>query len=295
VTVTPGVVGRSATLSVDPPASARPLINRTITVPVGSPQFLWPEQRPGELGLTIAGSIAAGAPAVHMAVSAGNPTLWLVRALRARLERGGVKVSGEAVDIDDLATPPDRTSARLVFTNRSRPLSEIVQPLLKESINIYAESLLRLATGPAGERTNDAAIAAVRERLMTWGLPQDALQVVDGSGLSRRDAVAAGTLVAVLERMYDATGASPWMTGLPIAGRDGTLDTRFKGTAAEGNLAAKTGTMSNIRSLAGYVRTRDGEPLAFAIIVNNFEGRGQEALAAIEAIAVRLAEFSRQE
>jgi D-alanyl-D-alanine carboxypeptidase/D-alanyl-D-alanine-endopeptidase (penicillin-binding protein 4) len=117
--------------------------------------------------------------------------------------------------------------------------------------------------------------------------------VVDGSGLSRRDAVAPGTLVTVLERMFDPAGATPWMKGLPIAARDGTLDNRFKGTAAEANLTAKTGTMSNIRSLAGYVRTRDGEPLAFAIMVNNFEGTGAQAQAAIDAIAVRLAEFKR--
>ena len=93
--------------------------------------------------------------------------------------------------------------------------------------------------------------------------------------------------------MYDPSGTSPWMTGFPVAGRDGTLDGRLKGTAAENTIAAKTGTMSNIRSLAGYVRTRDGEPLAFAILVNNFEGAGAQATAAIDAIAVLLAEFLR--
>ena len=293
VTVTPGATATPATLSVEPFAIARPLTNRTMTVARGASQLLWPEQRPGETGLTIAGTISAGSAPAHVTVSAGNPTLWLVRALRSRLERGGIAVGGDAVDIDDLPMPPDRTSARMVFSHRSRPLSEIAEPLLKESINIYAEAMLRLTTGATGERTNDAALAAIRGRLATWGLPPDALQVVDGSGLSRRDAVAASTLVAVLERMFDPSGASPWMKGLPIAARDGTLDNRFKGTAAEGNLTAKTGTMSNIRSLAGYVRTRDGEPLAFAILVNNFEGTGAQAQAAIDAIAVRLAEFSR--
>jgi D-alanyl-D-alanine carboxypeptidase/D-alanyl-D-alanine-endopeptidase (penicillin-binding protein 4) len=117
--------------------------------------------------------------------------------------------------------------------------------------------------------------------------------LVDGSGLSRRDVVTADTVVAVLKRMYDPAGASPWMTALPIAGRDGTLDGRLKGTAAENNLRAKTGSMSNIRSLAGYVRTADGEALAFAIIVDNFEGTGAQALAAIDTIAARLASFRR--
>src|SRR4029077_9126611 len=118
-------------------------------------------------------------------------------------------------------------------------------------------------------------------------------QLVDGSGLSRRDVVTAETLVAVLQRMYDPANASPWMTALPVAGVDGSLETRMRGTAAEGNVRAKTGTMSNVRSLAGYATTRDGERLPFVLMVNNFEGTGAQAIAAIDAIAVRLALFSR--
>jgi serine-type D-Ala-D-Ala carboxypeptidase/endopeptidase (penicillin-binding protein 4) len=97
----------------------------------------------------------------------------------------------------------------------------------------------------------------------------------------------------VLLRMYDPAGVSPWMRSLPVAGVDGTLSGRMKGTAGENNVRAKTGTMSNVRSLAGYVTSRDGEPLAFTCIVNNFEGTGAQANAALDTIAVRLASFSR--
>jgi len=117
--------------------------------------------------------------------------------------------------------------------------------------------------------------------------------VVDGSGLSRRDVLAADTLLAVLQRMYDATLQSPFMAALPIAGVDGSLETRMRDTPAAGNVRAKTGTMSNIRSLAGYVTTRDGERLAFVAMVNNFEGSGAAANQSLDAIAVRLASFSR--
>ena len=126
-----------------------------------------------------------------------------------------------------------------------------------------------------------------------WGIADDAWQIVDGSGLSRRNAVAPEVLVAVLQRMYDPSGQSPWMTALPVAGRDGTLETRMRGTPAEGNVRAKTGTMTNIRTLAGYVRTRDGETLAFAVMADGFEGPGAAAVEAIDSIAVRLARFSR--
>jgi D-alanyl-D-alanine carboxypeptidase/D-alanyl-D-alanine-endopeptidase (penicillin-binding protein 4) len=74
---------------------------------------------------------------------------------------------------------------------------------------------------------------------------------------------------------------------------DGSLAARMKATAADGNVRAKTGTMSNIRSLAGYVKTRDGETLAFVAMVNNFEGSGATANQALDGIAVRLASFGR--
>jgi D-alanyl-D-alanine carboxypeptidase/D-alanyl-D-alanine-endopeptidase (penicillin-binding protein 4) len=152
---------------------------------------------------------------------------------------------------------------------------------------------MRLNTAPGTFPTNDAALDGLRERLDSWGIPSTSYQLVDGSGLSRRDAISAEAVLAVLERMADSSGASPFVTGLPIAGVDGSLATRMKGTPAEGNVRAKTGTMSNIRSLAGYVTTRDGERLAFVILINNFEGTGVNANDALDAIAVRLASFSR--
>ena len=127
-----------------------------------------------------------------------------------------------------------------------------------------------------------------------WGIPADGQQLVDGSGLSRRDVVAADTLALVLQRMHDADDTTPWMSAFPVAGVDGTLQTRMRRTPAEKNVRAKTGSMSNIRSLAGYVTTRDGERLAFVILLNNFEGAGTTALQAIDSIAVRLASFSRK-
>jgi D-alanyl-D-alanine carboxypeptidase/D-alanyl-D-alanine-endopeptidase (penicillin-binding protein 4) len=125
-------------------------------------------------------------------------------------------------------------------------------------------------------------------------VPPEAQQLVDGSGLSRRNVISPAAVLTILRRMHAGGARSPFVTGLPIAGVDGSLANRMMGTQAQGNVRAKTGTMSNIRALAGYVTTRDGEPLAFAIIVNNFEGTGANAIQAIDAIAVRLAEFSRQ-
>ena len=294
VTVNPALVtGDKPTLSVDPSAASRPLRNRTSTGAPGSSTLIWPEQRPGEPFLTIAGSVPAGSPPRQLSVSAGNPTFWFASGLRHALLGGGVEVTGAAYDVDDLVQRPEWAGSIVLYTYRSPSLAEIAQPLLKDSINLYGEAVLRLNADRDDLPTNDAALEGLRTRLATWGIPPDAWQIIDGSGLSRRNSVSPETLVVVLQRMYDPSGASPWMTGLPIAGRDGTLVSRMNGTPAEDNVRAKTGTMSNIRALSGYVKTRDGEALAFTIIANHFEGPGSAAAEAIDRIAVRLAGFSR--
>ena len=248
------VAGAPTNLSFDADAPGEPIINRSVTGAAGSQQLLWPERRPGETQLTIAGSIPVDARPAALPVAVGNPTARFARALRQRLVASRVEVSGEGVDADDLESPVNADGAAILYTYRSHPLSEIAQPLLKESINLYGEAVQRLnASGPL-PHTNDQALAGMKQRLLTWAVPADGFQLVDGSGLARRDVLAPDALLTVLVRMYDPAGMSPWMTALPIAGVDGTLEARMKGTPAENNVRAKTGTMSKVRSLAGYVR-----------------------------------------
>ena len=294
VTVTPGTgEGAPATVSVDEYARDRPLVNRATTTTATAP-FLWPEQRPGEPALTIAGFIRPGARPVRLLVSTGNPTQWFASLFRDRLIRGGIEVTGRAADIDDVLPPPDRAAATVLYTHRSQPLSAIVVPMMKESINLYGEALMRLNAAPGAPATNDAALAGLRNRLAAWGIPSDGEQLVDGSGLSRRDVIAPEVLYLLLKKMFEPTGASPFMAALPVAGMDGSLAGRMKNTRAQGNLRAKTGTMSNIRTLAGYVTTRDGEHLAVVVMVNNYEGAGADATESIDRMGVRLADFSRK-
>ncbi len=294
VTVTPGSrEGAPATLAVDADGQERPLVNRTATA-AAQTSFVWSEQRPGEAALTIAGFLRPNEAPVNLSVSAGNPTQWFANRFRNRLIRSGIEVTGRAADVDDVQPPPDPTAGAVVYTHRSRPLAEIVKPMLKESINLYGEAVLRLNAAPGGPVTNDAALDGLRQRFVAWGLAPDAAQIVDGSGLSRHDLITAQALSVLLKREHAATPASPLISALPIAGVDGSLAMRMKGTRAANNLRAKTGTMSNVRSLAGYLKTRDGEQLAVVIIVNNYEGGGVDATQAIDRMAVRLANFTRR-
>jgi serine-type D-Ala-D-Ala carboxypeptidase/endopeptidase (penicillin-binding protein 4) len=293
VTVTPAAkAGERAVTAVERYAKTRPLENRVTTGPAKSETLVWAEQRPGDAFLTLTGNVALNAKPTVVSVAAGNPTSWFAAILRDRLIQGGIDVRGDALDIDD-AKPAVARTGQTLYVHRSAPLSTVVQPMLKNSVNLYAEAIMRLNAAGPGVATMFRAQESVQKRLTLWGIPADAYQLVDGSGVSRRSVISAEALGAVLRKMYDPTMRSPFIQALPVAGVDGTLLQRMRKTAAERNVRAKTGTMSNVRSLAGYVTTRDGEHLAFVIMANNFEGTGEEAVTAIDRMAVTLADFRR--
>ncbi len=143
---------------------------------------------------------------------------------------------------------------------------------MKVSQNLYAETLLKaLGTAGGGVGTTGAGRAAARLAFDGWGVARDSYQISDGSGLSRSNYVSTEMIMALLERMHrDERHRDAFVATLPIAGKDGTISTRMRRTLAEGNAVAKTGSIANVRSLSGYVRTRDGELLAFSIIANDF-------------------------
>src|SRR4051812_25327099 len=145
-------------------------------------------------------------------------------------------------------------------------------PLMKTSNNLYAETLLKtVGAAHGGLGTVASGSAVVRQLLTTWQMPEDAYVLVDGSGLSRYNYVTASTITSVLERMYrDPRHKDAFLATLPVAGKDGTIASRMRRTRAEGNALGKTGSISNVRSLSGFVRTRDGETLVYSIIANDF-------------------------
>ncbi|MBM3778619.1 MAG: D-alanyl-D-alanine carboxypeptidase/D-alanyl-D-alanine-endopeptidase [Acidimicrobiia bacterium] len=288
VTVRPASTeGSPPRLVLEPEAAGLLLVNRAVTAPAGSPRTLWAERHPVDAGLTIAGDIAAGAPAAVLTVAVGNPTLAFAQVIRAALIGEGIQVRGAAADVDDLVPGP--MPGEPLVSVESPPLSELIRPVVKDSVNMYAEAILRLATGADGPRATGPAIEAARARLEAWGVAPDTVWMADGSGLSRHNQLTPAALAAVLARVYDPSGWSPLMAGLPVAGVDGSLEARMTGTAASGNARAKTGSMTHVRTLAGYVTTAGGEPLAFAILANHFEGSGVDVTSTIDRIVARLA------
>jgi D-alanyl-D-alanine carboxypeptidase/D-alanyl-D-alanine-endopeptidase (penicillin-binding protein 4) len=294
VTVAPAsAVGVSAVVTTAPADSGLVVQSDVRTAPAGSPAAVRVRRLPGSARLELRGAVALDGPPVSRTVSVANPTLFFVGTARSALVAAGIDIRGPAVDIDDITDAPSRSGATLVAVHRSPPLAALATTMMKTSQNLYAETLLKTLGGATGA-TAAAGSEAAKRLLQGWGVPPGSVLQADGSGLSRYNYVTPTALVAILRHVNgDARLRGPFEASLPVAGRDGTLAARMKGTPAEGRVRAKTGTLGNVRALAGYATSAGGEPLVFAILANNYGSAAGDAVAAIDAIAVRLAEFRR--
>jgi serine-type D-Ala-D-Ala carboxypeptidase/endopeptidase (penicillin-binding protein 4) len=293
VTIAPGPgAGDFAAIAVTPATSGLVLHSSVTTSAAGSPARIEAHRLPGSADLELRGEIPIGNAPMVRVMSVDNPTLFFATAMRHALIERGIDVRGGAADVDDLPEKPAVRGEALI-TYRSAPLSTLAVRLMKISQNLYAETFLSTlsAAPPASAAAGRATAQTV---LAPWGVSSGGLIQRDGSGLSRYDYVTPEALVTILAHVYrDQRLRGPFEASLPIAGRDGTLANRMKGTPAEGNARAKTGSMTNVRALSGYVTTADGELLVFSILANNFEGPADVITKAADDIVVRLAQFRR--
>ena len=270
-------------IEVRPEGSRLEIENQLVTVPETGTGMLTLQRFPGSVHVIVQGQIPAKAAPFARTASVDNPTDFFVRAFRSALIAEGVQVGGEAVDIDDISPKPDESGARLLASHQSRPLAELAISMMKVSQNQYAELLLKKVGKPAA-----------RDALRELDIAEDSYIMADGSGLSRYNYVTADALVRLLQQMHRRPAhALAFVQTLPIVGRDGTLARRLTGTAAEGKVRAKSGTIDNARALSGYVDTADGETLAFSMIANNFNSSAADVDAAADKALIRLATFHR--
>ncbi len=297
ISVTAGsTVGDPASVTIAPPGTSLVVRNRLKTSAADVPPSIAVRRLPGSTTLEVRGSVPVGAARAVRNISVDNPTLYFVAALRDALIADGIDIRGPAVDIDEIADPPLRDRGTLLVIHRSPPLSTLAETMIKLSQNLYAETLLKSLGATAGAGTAEAGRSAAVSIVREWGVTPADLVIADGSGLSRYNLATPEAIVTILTHVdRDDRLRAPFEAALPVAGRDGTLAQRMRGTAAEGNARAKTGSFSNARALSGYVRTADDEPLVFSIIVNNFGTTSDVVEQTMDSIVVRLASFRRQD
>ena len=183
----------------------------------------------------------------------------------------------------------------------SKPLSVMLRIVNKPSQNLHTELLMRQLGAIKGKpaiddygrpRSADALGNELRRQfLLRAGITLEPLSLRDGSGLARQNLVTPRATVRLLQYMLTHRYKDVFRDSLPIAGSDGTLERRMRDTVAAGNLRAKTGTLSYVNALSGYVRTRGGEVLVFSMFGNNYVGSSRDVTQVIDRICALLAEF----
>ncbi|HYN85433.1 MAG TPA: D-alanyl-D-alanine carboxypeptidase/D-alanyl-D-alanine-endopeptidase [Pyrinomonadaceae bacterium] len=300
LTVRPGArAGEPCRITLGPATSYVTVVDRTRTTPRGTPRDLVVHRPLGTNTLEISGGMPVDDRPFTGSVAVARPALFFVTLLREALERQGVRVAGRTRTVD----ARERAAAALpvsslveLATRQSPPLSVVAAQAMKPSQNLYTELILRAlgktAATDARRKTDEAGVDAVKAFLRGAGIDDGKVQMVDGSGLSQRNLVTAETTLQLLVHMNRHRYAAVFRDTLPVAGVDGTLRNRMKGTPAQANARAKTGTLSSSTTLSGYVTSAAGERLVFSLMINHPPRERDPRSAFTDAITILLASFA---
>ncbi len=291
----------AAAASLSPPSEDVIVLNRVRLLPPSKPilrpvTFL---RKRGQNLLEIDGelhesSLLRKAPAQELTVE--NPAHFTASLFRGFLREAGVTVLGGIsrlpISFWSQPFPPSQAIASV----SSESLPKLLSDFLKPSDNLYGECFLKtVGLDPVtfGGGSIERGVKATEPRFLKAGLSLSRLRIVDGSGLSQHNLVSPRSLVRLLRYIRGRPYAAMFDRALPVAGKDGTLRNRMKGTPAAGNVHAKTGTLTYASSLSGYVTARGGRRLVFSILMNHYLCSGSAAREVQDRLAVLLASEGR--
>jgi D-alanyl-D-alanine carboxypeptidase/D-alanyl-D-alanine-endopeptidase (penicillin-binding protein 4) len=297
--ITPlSVNGNSVKIAVRRTSGAKPDVEITPMLPsfsitnnciIGSDASLLPLNvvRPhGENRFIVTGEYTSRDSSRDFDLSVSNPAMFYLELLKSKLNDQGIVVNGKLL-IDSM-------KGKTALAEIDHPLDSILVHINKNSENLAAENLLKTMAaevyGAPGTWNN--GVLAVKDYLASAGVDTAAIILADGSGVSFYNAISPNDFIKVLADQYHRKKTfERFFATLPIAGIDGTLHARMKNTVAEGRVHAKTGTLTGVSSLSGYVTTIEGKILAFSVLNNHFPGEShyiRDAQDEIMKILVRL-------
>jgi D-alanyl-D-alanine carboxypeptidase/D-alanyl-D-alanine-endopeptidase (penicillin-binding protein 4) len=234
--------------------------------------------------LEINGEMAINAESDTWDLAIIDPSQYFLESLLQILTAEGIKVEQGLVT---KRSPTNLSEKELAFVE-SEPLAILIQETNQDSNNLYAESLLQIL---GSESENSTGVKAVQQQLTQLGVAPDSYVLVDGSGLSRHNLVSPEAIAQTLRLMAQTPHAKVYRDSLAVAGVSGTLESRFKDTLVEGNLQAKTGTLSGNVSLSGYLTLKGSQPLILSIMVNQSNRSVSELRDAIDEIVITLSHY----
>lgn len=299
--IAPGLrVGEPCELGLLLPHTGLVLDNRTVTSAGGGRRHITTRRIFGENILHVFGEVPLGGKEEKVDVTMPRPANWFAAALKDALGRRGIRVDGQGRGVrwpDPTVVTPQCIPLGEIT---SPPLGELIAALMKPSQNLETDLIFahlgektRQPDTPSWRTSDQLALAALRDFLQRNGLPADEVRFDEGSGLSRNNLTTANATTRLLEFMATHRESGAFMNALPIAAVDGTLKRRMKGTPAEGNMRAKTGSLRWANSLSGYVTSAGGERLAFSLMLNRaVQPPGRSAREDLDAIALVLANYA---
>lgn len=298
LTVTPGAPGRAPTVAALPYYQ---LDVRAVTVSAGGKTSLDVERLPLERTLRVTGTIAADAKPRVVRTGIDDPAHYAAWRFRTLLEQRGVRVVGEVQARHRRFGPGDdparRDGAPVARPPQATPLAKLTPPPLaedlvrinKESQNLHAEMMLRRLGLVRGTGSVEDGHAVIADMLAKAGTPRAAWAFSDGGGMSPYNRLAPRGATTFLRWVAAQPWGMAWRATLPIAGIDGTLSSRFKGTSLEGRLFAKTGMLNATNALSGYFTAKSGRTLVFSAYANDVPD-GVDAKVAMDKALVLIAE-----
>ncbi|GAB3989866.1 D-alanyl-D-alanine carboxypeptidase/D-alanyl-D-alanine-endopeptidase [Spirosoma daeguense] len=247
----------------------------------------------------LTGKVPMGEPANEFSVKGAlpDPAYFAAHALQNQLTQDNITVSGAPISIGGgLMNTVNQTGKRTVLNQHKSPtLSELIQQTNFQSINLYAEALLRTTALSLNKtvRSTEASVDALTTYWKNKGLTMNGFRIRDGSGLSTLGALTADNMTSILSEVGKDKNFPIFYESIPVVGQTGTVRTLARGTVAAGNIRAKSGSIEGVRAYAGYFTAKDGERMSFCVLVNKFTpGQNRDVTAALAKIFVSLVELS---
>lgn len=270
VEISPGKKsGEKVHISLKPKTDYVNIINHAKTSPKGTKKRLTVTREHGTNTITIKGSLPVNGVKVKEWISVDNPTEYVVNLFKQSLEKQGIKLHGDVT----VGRTPSR--ATILYTHKSMPLSELLIPFMKLSNNGHAEIFVKeMGRKVMNEGSWEKGLQVMKRELPKFGVNPDTLVLRDGSGISQADLIPANEISSLLFAIQDEKWFSTFLQSLPVSGISermvgGSLRNRMKTDHLKGNIRAKTGSISTVNSLSGYLKTVNGQTLIFSIILNN--------------------------
>ncbi|MEM7556691.1 MAG: D-alanyl-D-alanine carboxypeptidase/D-alanyl-D-alanine-endopeptidase [Cyanobacteria bacterium P01_A01_bin.84] len=287
----PTAVGKPPQVKWDDPTEGFrwKLVNNTVTAPKNTRKYIEFNRDLKSATFRIDGRIAVNSQPDVTAIAVFDPVEHFVRHFRQSLLK-------EKISVGRVINATGNNNQREVAFVNSPPISELIKTTNIDSNNLFAEALLKTLavkkapkSNQSNQSTTQVGLEILQDTLKKIGVDPKNYRLVDGSGLSRKNLISPQALVQLLQGMARVPEASVFYASLPGAGKTGTLKYRFSNTPAEGIVLAKTGTMTGVVSLAGYVNIPNYEPVVFSIMTNQSENSARVTRKAIDEIVVAIA------